>query len=201
MSTPRRERDVVRGLAQQVAAVAALPAQQETAELWRRLNRLDPVRPMVVLQMLEDSAWPDTGIEDTLTCTDPFLRRQELVLRRLLYQWQYQAGDMVIDDVVPVPIAVHSTGFGVEAKFEHPDHSFGASRFLPVLVEEADAEQLRLPEVSVDWEETERRCQQHADLYDGILRVQKTGRRDIWYSIFDTFIEWRGVGQALQARV
>ncbi len=45
--------------------------------MWRRMNRLDPVRPMVWLQMLEDSAWPDTGINDTLQCTDPFLRRQE----------------------------------------------------------------------------------------------------------------------------
>lgn len=32
--------------------------------------------------MAEDSAWPDTGVADTLECTDPFLRRQQLVLRR-----------------------------------------------------------------------------------------------------------------------
>lgn len=75
------ERAVVRDLAKRIAEIAALPIQLEKAELWRRLARLEPVRPMVMLQMREDSAWPDTGIMGTLVCCDPFMRRQELVLR------------------------------------------------------------------------------------------------------------------------
>ena len=57
MSLPSRDVGIVREVASRVAEVAALPVQQETAELWRRLNRLDPVRPMVVMQMLADSPW------------------------------------------------------------------------------------------------------------------------------------------------
>ena len=196
MSAVEQERSIVRALAEKLADIAALPVQQEKAEMWRRLNRLDPVRPMVMLQMLEDSAWPDTGIAKNLKCTDPFYRRQELLLRRLLYQWQYQAGDMVFEAVSHAPIAVHDTGFGIQAKAENPDHWFGASRFLAVIEDEDDIEKIRTPQVSVDWEETERRYQRHCELYEGVLEVRKTGRQDFWFSIFDTYIQWRGLEQA-----
>lgn len=196
MGAVTRERSVVRALAERLAAIAALPIQREKAEMWRRLNRLDPARPMVWLQMAEDSAWPDTGIHSTLECADSFLRRQELVLRRLLYQWEHQAGDMVFDAVVHVPIAIRDTGFGIAVNAQSPDHWFGASRYLPVIVSESDLEKIQTPQVSIDQEETERRYQQHGDLYDGILEVRKTGRRDFWFSIFDTYIQWRGLEQA-----
>ena len=196
MSTVEQERSVVRDLAKRLAGIAALPIHKEKAELWRRLNRLDPVRPTVWLQMLEDSAWPDTGIKDTLECTDPFYRRQEQLLRRLIYQWEHQAADMVFDGVIHVPIAVHDTGFGIEVKSENPDHWFGASRYLASIVTEEDLGKIKTPQITVDWEETERRYQHHCDLYGDILSVEKIGRHDFWFSIFDTFIQWRGLEQA-----
>jgi hypothetical protein len=196
MSVTTSETTLVRDLAKQLAEIAALPIQQEKAELWRRLNRLDPVRPMVWLQMLEGSAWPDTGIDDTLQCADRFLRRQEQLLRRLIYQWEHQRADMVFEGVVHVPIAIHDTEFGIEVKSENPDHWFGASRYLATIETEEDIEKIQTPRVTVDWEETERRYQRHCDLYGGILRVEKIGRHDFWFSIFDTFIQWRGLEQA-----
>lgn len=196
MRTPDRERDAVRALATRVAEIAALPIQSEKADLWRRLNRLDPVRPMVMLQMLEDSAWPDTGVEDALLCTDPFLRRQELLLRRLLYQWEHQAGDMVIDSLVAVPYVVSDTGIGLATKRDEPDHWFGASRFVPVIVSEEDAERIRIPLVTVDQESTERLYQQHCDLYGDILDVRKTIPHNCWFDPFDEFVQYRGIEQA-----
>ncbi|MFB3883177.1 MAG: hypothetical protein ACE149_18060 [Armatimonadota bacterium] len=196
MSVVAREREMVRDLAKRLAEIAALPAQAEKAELWRRLNRLEPVRPMVWLRMAEDSAWPDTGIGETLECGDPFLRREELELRRLLYQWEHQRADMVFEAVSYVPLAIRDSGFGIEVKADRPDHWFGASRYLASIESEEDIEKIQRPQVSVDWEETERRHQQHCELYDGVLEVRKVGRRDFWFSIFDTYIQWRGVEQA-----
>ena len=196
MSLVVRERTIVRALAEKLAAIAVLPIQREKAEMWRRLNRLDPVRPMVWLQMADDSAWPDTGIADMLECTDPFLRRQELVLRRLLYQWEHQAGDMVFEAAVHAPIAIRDSGFGIEARAENPDHWFGASRYLAVIVSEDDVEKIQTPQISIDREETERQYQEYSELYDGILEVRRTGCQDFWFSIFDTYIQWRGLEQA-----
>src|SRR5574340_1183316 len=193
MSATPSEITVVRDLAKRLAGISALPVQREKAELWRRLNQLDPVRPMVWLRMTEDSAWPDTGVDAELVCADRFLRRQEQLLRRLLYQWDHQRADIVFEGVVHVPIVIRDTEFGIDVKSQNPDHWFGASRYLATIETEADIEKIGTPQVTVDWEETERRYQQHSDLYGGILRVEKQGRHEFWYSIFDTYIQWRGL--------
>jgi len=41
------DRDILRGLAEQVAVIAALPVQREKARLWGKLNDLRSERPMV----------------------------------------------------------------------------------------------------------------------------------------------------------
>ena len=48
------DRTVLRRLAEQVASIASLPVHREKAELWRRVNDLEPVRPMV---WINESPW------------------------------------------------------------------------------------------------------------------------------------------------
>jgi hypothetical protein len=67
-----KDRTLVRDLAKQVAAIASLPIHKEKAELWRRLNRLDPVRPLV---MLQNGAWNETLDDSEAQCSDDFCRR------------------------------------------------------------------------------------------------------------------------------
>ena len=43
MVSSQRDRDLIRGLAERVAGIAALPVQRERRDLWRRLNRLERV--------------------------------------------------------------------------------------------------------------------------------------------------------------
>jgi hypothetical protein len=45
------DKTVLRTLAEQVAAVAAHPIHVHKTELWRRLNDMDPVRPLVWIQL------------------------------------------------------------------------------------------------------------------------------------------------------
>jgi len=193
MGIPTTEKVIVRDLAQRVAEIAALPVQKEKAEMWRRLNRLEPVRPMV---MLQNGAWNETLDDSVAECTDQFCRQEELGLRRLLYQWEHMPGDMVVEGVVHSPTVVHDTGYGLGVSAERPDHYFGAARFVPVIETEADIDKIQMPQVRVDWEESERRFQQYGELYDGILEVKRRGRCGFWFSIFDTFIQWRGLEQA-----
>ena len=40
-----RDIDIIRGLAEQVAEIAALPVQEEKRALWRQLNSCQPCRP------------------------------------------------------------------------------------------------------------------------------------------------------------
>ena len=58
------EKDVLRRLVAELAAVAALPVHQEKAELWRRLNDLESARPMV---WINEIPWHEMNVDDELT--------------------------------------------------------------------------------------------------------------------------------------
>ena len=47
MTLSSSDKDILRDLARQVAEIARLPVHAEKAELWRKLNDLESVRPMV----------------------------------------------------------------------------------------------------------------------------------------------------------
>ena len=47
-----KDRSLVRSLAAEVAQIAALPVQRETIDLWKALNGLKPVRPMVSIDQI-----------------------------------------------------------------------------------------------------------------------------------------------------
>lgn len=48
-STFKKDKVILKGLARQIAEIAAQPVQQVTKNLWKALNRLQPVRPMVII--------------------------------------------------------------------------------------------------------------------------------------------------------
>ncbi|MBM3890971.1 MAG: hypothetical protein FJ388_17810, partial [Verrucomicrobia bacterium] len=76
-----KDRTVLRRLMEEVAAVAALPVHRERAELWRRLNDLQSLRPMV---WINEIPWHEMNIADELTlhCEHSWARDQERDLRR-----------------------------------------------------------------------------------------------------------------------
>jgi hypothetical protein len=67
---------------------------------------------------------------------------------------------------------VRDTGTGLHTRFTAPDHIFGARRFEPIIEAGGDPSVIPMPEVTVDWEETERTYQRLSELYDGILAVE-----------------------------
>lgn len=188
-----RDRTIVRDLATRLAEVAALPVQKEKAELWRRLNGLERVRPLVLLQ---NATWHETGGEIQLETQDEFARGQEWSLRATLYHWDHMPDDHVYEAKVQSPIHVADTGLGVYRQTTNPDHVFGAHHFNTVISDDADPATVPMPEVTVDWDATERTYEQLCDLYDGILHVEKAGVQGHWFAPMDQFIEWRGIQQA-----
>jgi len=184
----QKDRTLLRDLAKRLAEIAALPVQQEKLELWRRLNRLDPVRPMV---MLQNATWHETGSEITLQTEGEEARRIEWGLRASLYHWDHMRDDHIYEAKAYCPIIIHCTGMGITADTTQPDHEFGARHYNTVIQDTDSPEMIPMPQVTVDWEATERHCQQLCELYDGILSVEKRGISGYWFAIMDQFIQWR----------
>ncbi len=94
MSSSVQDHAILRELAKQVAEIAALPVQQETIALWKALNALKPVRPMVAIDQV---CWNEMNVDDELTCRceDGFCRGLEWRLRATLYSWRHMRADNV----------------------------------------------------------------------------------------------------------
>ncbi len=190
MALCERDTGILRGLAKRLAEVAALPVQQEKAELWRRLNALERTRPLILLQ---NATWHETGWQIECACEDEWARRQEWGLRARLYHWEQMKDDHVYEAKAYAPVAVRDTGMGIVGDHTEPDHVFGAKHFNCVLADDADPEMIRVPEVTVDWEVTERTRERMEEVYGGILEVEPRGVAGHWFAIMDQFITWRDI--------
>lgn len=195
-----RDTDILRGLASQVAEIATLPVHKEKAELWRRLNDLDSVRPMVWINELP---WNEMNVDDELTlrAEHPWARDQERELRRTLYQWKHLPGDMVVSDYLSCPLAIHSTDFGIveDVDIVKTDETNDiVSRHFHIQIQEPeDIAKIKMPRVTHNEEATEIRYQAMCEVYRGIMPVRKVGQTHIWFTPWDYLIRWWGVQEAM----
>lgn len=176
MTILEKDKTILRKLATEVAAIADLPIQKQKADMWRRLNRLEPVKVML---WINEIPWQEMGPELELKTSSKFCRSYEMQLRRMLYQWRHMRGDMVIEPKILCPLLVDDTGFGIDANmisaegdtgYRDPVVVTGASDFEPVIKKEEDIEKIQMPQVEVDWEATERNYEFLVDIFKDILR-------------------------------
>ena len=106
-----RDAEVLKRLGEQLAQIANLPIQNKKKKLWRELNGLKMVRPMVCMDQLP---WHELNVNDELTllCEDKFLRSVERDIRRILYRWKHFPADMVVENRVDIPKTVYGLNYG-----------------------------------------------------------------------------------------
>ncbi len=194
---------ILRELAGAVAEIAALPVQEEKRTLWRKLNARRPVRPMV---MIDQVCWNEMNIGDELTlrCNDKECRSYEKNLRRTLYQWKHFPVDMVVDPFISVYKAIHNSGFGITVQDEtimtDPTNDVVGHRYENQFRDEDDLEKIRVPRVTHDTTETERRLSVAHELFGDFLEVRLQGVSP-YLSLWDPIATWMGVENALYAMV
>ncbi len=191
-----RDKEILKDLAKQLAEIAHLPIQKEKADLWRRLNGLERVRPLVNWHM-EDLCWEELFPDDVLECSSDIYRYYERYLRRTLFQWENIKDDKVITDEIPYPVIINDAGFGLNVDIDHSslDHG-GAVAYKAVLKEEADVEKIKIPTITFDKEATDRNYQMCSEIFDGVL---KPVRQNIFgfpgIALVDDFATLRGIEQ------
>jgi len=164
--------------------------------MWRRVNRLESVRPMV---RIDEVCWEQFGDEVWGKATDPFLRSVETGLRQTLYQWRHMPADMVVDDCLWCPVAVSDSGYGLLEQSVTPrDVAKGARDFQPLIRSEADAEKILPPTVRADWEETGRRFERMQEVFGGILPVRRRGITSTWFAPWDRLTTFYGIEELYQ---
>jgi hypothetical protein len=192
--------ETLRTLASELAGYAALPVHREKAVLWRKLNDRQSARPMV---WINEIPWHEMDVDGELTLrtTDPWAQDQERELRRTLYQWRHLRGDMVLNDFLTCPLAIHSTDFGIIEDVgiaKTDDENDIVSREFHIQIRDFDdLEKIRMPVVTHNEVATEFHYQAMCEVYDGIMPVKKMGQTHIWYTPWDFLVRWWGVQEAM----
>ncbi len=195
-----KDRMVLQELAGQLAEIASLPVQEKRKEMWKKLNNLEPVKPMI---WLDEVCWHEMDVNDELLLrtTSDFCNRIEAQLRQTLYQWRHMQGDMVVAPVVYSPLAIYNSGVGLEKKsdmvFTDEKSDIVSRHFIIQIENEDDIEKINYPEIVHDEEQSDRTYQLYQDIFDGILRVEKRGAPGFWFAPWDDIVMWTGVQEAL----
>ncbi|MBI5093473.1 MAG: hypothetical protein HZB26_13660 [Candidatus Hydrogenedentes bacterium] len=195
-----QDRNILRELAGQIAEIAALPAQQETISLWKALNALKPVRPMV---MIDQIPWHEMEVEHELTlqCENDFCREYETRLRRTLYRWKHLRGDMVVEPMIDVPRVIHNSGFGIDVVENKavldPKNDVVGHYYIDQMNTEEDVQKIRAPHIELDQEATARALEMTHEIFDGVLTVRLQGVHPS-FAPWDVIVGWHGVESLLR---
>ena len=194
------DRALLRGLAEKVAEIASLPVHKQTIDMWRRLNRLEKVKPMV---WINEIPWHEMDVDGELElrATDAFCRIQECQLRRTIYLWKHMRGDMVVEPVFYCPLVIHDTGLGLSEKVDvartDDTSPIVSRRFHLQIQKDEDVEKIQMPQIVYDREVTDQNLQRLVDLFGDILPIEKRGAPGFWFAPWDELIRWWGVEEAM----
>ncbi|MCL2664378.1 MAG: hypothetical protein FWE82_02080 [Defluviitaleaceae bacterium] len=184
----QKDKQILRDLAKQITEIAALPKQEETRKLWRAINGLKPVRPMV---MADQVCWNEMNVDDelTLTCESKEAQGWEWGLRAKLYQWRHFPSDMVMEDFIRVPKAFKNTGFGVgvvetDVRATDEKNSVWSHVYANQFTKPEDVERIKSPVITPEPEETERRMNNAADIFGDSIKIVSYGA-DPYLSVWD----------------
>ena len=195
-----KDTEILRRLASEVAEIASLGEHKEKAQLWRKLNDLESERPMV---WINEICWNEMNVDDELTLQTehPWARDQEDQLRKIIYQWKHLPADMIVNDYLVCPLAIHSTDFGIIEDVDivkTDETSEIVSRHFKIQIREPeDIEKIKLPVITHNAEATEFCYKAMCEIYDGIMPVKKQGQTHIWFTPWDYLVRWWGIEEAM----
>lgn len=187
------DRTYLRDMARRVAEIAADPVQEQRELLWKQHNDLQTDRPLVLA--FPEGSWEELakGAGYASRTEADYTRQWEWYLFTRRYYWEHIRDDSVTYAVLPVPIVVYNTGWGIACRTTESGLHKGARAFESVVESVEDIEKIRMPEITVDWEETERRVEQASELFGDILTVRTVCPHPTQIAPLDTLIHWRGI--------
>ncbi len=200
MKISDKDRCILRSLAGKQAEVASLPEHKEKIRMWKSLNAMKPERPMV---WINEIPWHEMDVDGELAlqCENEFCRSVEDQIRKTLYQWKHLRGDMVVEPVFRTSLVLRDSGFGIaeNTEIEKTDEASNvvSREFIPQIQSLKDVKKIKMPEIYLDEEATERNFQALEWMFGDLLTVEKCGVGPIWFTIWDFLVRWYGVEEAM----
>lgn len=196
----QKDKEILRSLGYRIAEISSDRQNEINAKNWTLLNDKKSVKPMV---WINEVPWHEMNVNDELTlrCEQKWARDLEQQLRRTIYQWDHFRGDMIVNPYIACPLAIHSTGFGIEEDVTtvstHKDNDIVSRHFQIQISEPEDIDKIKMPVITHDEKKTEETYLAMKEIFEDILPIRKEGQKHIWYTPWDYLVRWWGIQEAI----
>jgi len=193
MNLSANDLNTLRTLAGEYAAIAHQDVMAERMDRYYRLNDLEQVRPIL---LINEVPWTEIR-DDFLECIcAPELRGLESRLRTTIYQHRHFPVDHIVPSTFRVGKRSRNSGIGLEIKEEQLKSTTGSDirshAYQDQLSTEADLAKLHVPEITFDRDATEQSLGIAKQVFDGLMDVKLVGTYPS-YNIWDVVARFRGV--------
>ena len=174
------DKRVLRKLAEKVAALAATPAMAEKRELWRKLNMLEKIRPVVLCS--PENGWNEIITEKQMQCNGKIARMWEMDLRKEIFWGEEMGDDKAVEPYFDVPCTISHDDWGVEITEHRTADQDGSKSWDPPIKDyDKDFDRLKMPTIDIDWETSRQSLEIAQDVFGDILTVRQ---KSVWWSSF-----------------
>ncbi len=177
------EREVLRQLAERVAALAALPIMSEKRALWLRHNRLEKTRPVIFCD--PENGWNEIITERQLQCRTKIARRWEMNLRKEIFWGEEMGDDRPVEAVFNVPYTCSADDWGGDIHYHRAEQLGSFVWDSPIKDYVTDLKRIHPLTFEIDWK-VSRDCRDLAqEIFGGLLDVRLKGTW--WWSLGVTY--------------
>jgi hypothetical protein len=176
----KEDREILHPLAERAASLAASPEMEEKRELWKKLNSLEKIRPVILCD--PENGWNEIITEAQMKCRGKMARHWEMDLRKEIFWGEEMGDDRPVEPYFNVPCSFAPDDWGVEI-IEHDTDSQDGSKVWdpPIKDYDQDLPKLKMPTIEIDWPTSKESCTIAQDIFGDLLQVrQKSG----WFFTF-----------------
>lgn len=168
--------EILRDLAKRVAELADRPIEIKKAKLWTKHNDLNYTRPLVFID--PENGWNEIIPQNTIKCRQALFRVWEMALRKEIYWAERLRDDRVIEPYFDVPYNYEDSGWGLTEEIIQVHQQGSYTWDPPIKNYDEDFPKLQYPQITIDYEKTEKVLNTAREIFDDILEVRLRG---VWW--------------------
>ncbi|MGQ9629414.1 MAG: hypothetical protein ACUVXI_03745 [bacterium] len=171
----KKDREILRNLARRVRELAMRPIEDEKRDLWYRHNALEATRPLIFCD--PENGWNEIVTPDQMRCEGELARQWEMALRKEIFWGESMGDDRVVEPNFNISYTYVESDWGMhETKIG--GQNGGSYRWEAPLKSYDDLDKLHFPQITVDYEATEKVLSLAQEVMGDLLEVRLKG---IWW--------------------
>lgn len=190
----QRDKTILRDTGRKLSELAASPEMQEKHDLWRRLNSLERVRPLVCIQGGTAGDDPNRPVPK---CEDQWARGIEADMLNRMYHHESIRDDVLVNSTIRTPIVMEWGDPEVRGSTTRPEEAGGAAHYNSVLDENSNPEMWKMPVVTYNEAASRANWEKAADSLGGVVPVVQDKVWFHWFAPVDQFITLRGLQETM----